>query len=96
MWTVNHIGQRLAGPDLAASQVMEFGLSLDGPPATWFKAQPLTTFTTFDNLVARFKKLFQRHEPLKQLSLPITQQCKFEVSDPHATLAQSSTEGGPD
>ena len=68
MWMVNHIGQRLMGWDLAASQV-EFGLSLDGPPATWFKAQPLTTFTTFDSLAARFKKLFQRRVLLKQLCI---------------------------
>ena len=68
-WTVNHASQRLAGLDLAVSQVMEFGLSMDGPPATWFKTQPLTTFTTFDSLAACIKKLFQRRVPLKQLRI---------------------------
>ena len=63
---MNHVDQRLVGPDLVASQVMEFGLSLDGPPTTW---QPLTTFTTFDSLAAHFKKLFQRRVPLKQLCI---------------------------
>ena len=46
---------------------MEFGLSLDGPPAAWFKTQPLSSFPSFETPASKFRKLFQSHVPLKQL-----------------------------
>jgi hypothetical protein len=59
IWAVNHGTQGLTPTEPEQSMIVEFKLSLEGKVARWYAQQDINTFTTFQELVDKFKELFQ-------------------------------------
>jgi hypothetical protein len=59
IWAVNHGTQGLTPMEREQSMIVEFQLSLEGQTARWYAQQDTSTFTTFQELMDKFKELFQ-------------------------------------
>jgi hypothetical protein len=64
IWVVNHGTQT----EREQSMIVEFQLSLEGQVASWYAQQDISTFTTFQELMDKFEKLFEvKIDPTKVL-----------------------------
>ena len=67
VWNAKHVSQQLPEAEAHASEIVEFGLTLDGCAVCWHAQLDIVAFASFDQLQSTFSRFFHRSIPQRQI-----------------------------